>query len=410
MIRRRPRARVLASLCVAASLAVGTAVVVVPANGQPASTKVRKPVVVMMGDSYASGEAGRWKGNTNGADLGSENPEAVRRADAGARSYWDTPTGERTEGCHRSKVAQIHFSARVRSINLACSGARATTYHEDLLDRDIPGIDMSGQLGDLAELVEKRKVRMIVLSVGGNNFGFSTLITQCVSDFLLSTRLLPDYCFDDPSVDEVMASVPQVRVKVRDAMERIIRVMRAAGYADDSWSLLIQGYPSAVPPGNLVRWGVGDRHLMGGCPFWSGDLDWVNSTVVPTLNSSVFGAADDAEQSTGKAIETLDITNALVGRRLCERGTTLVEETSTDLQQLDTSERISQLRLSCAVSCGPFTLTESLHPNYYGQKAIANCIRKAWNGGAVRSGVCAAPRSWTELNAKGQPDMEFTRS
>ncbi len=399
--------RLLVSAAVVASLAITAVVVSVPASGQPSAPKVRKPVVVMMGDSYASGEAGRWKGNTNGADIGQENPEAVARADAGERSYWDTPTGEKDEGCHRSKVAQIHFSARVRSINLACSGARATTYHEDLLDRDIPGIDMQGQFGALVDVLAKRRVSLIVLSVGGNNFGFSKLLTQCVSDFLLSNRFLRDYCFDDATSEEVLATAPEVRVKVRDAMVRIISTMRAAGYADNSWSLLVQGYPSAVAPGNRMRWSIGDRHLHGGCPFWSGDLDWVNNTVVPTLNELVFGAAGDASTQTGKVVNTLDITSAFEGRRLCETGTTLVEETTTEREQVDTSERISQLRLSCTISCGPFTLTESLHPNYYGQKAIANCIRKAWNGGRVRSGACSAPTSWTDLNAKGQPNMAF---
>jgi hypothetical protein len=395
------------SAAVVAALAVSAVVVSVPASGQPSAPKVRKPVVVMMGDSYASGEAGRWKGNTNGADFGQENPEAVERADAGARSYWDTPTGEKVPGCHRSKVAQIHFSARVRSINLACSGARATTEFEELLDRSIPGIDMSGQLGDLVDILKKRRVSMIVLGVGGNNFGFSTLLTQCVSDFLLSNRLFRDYCFDDAAVEKVMADAPEVRTKVRGAIVRIISAMRDAGYADDSWSLLVQGYPSAVAPGDRMRWSIGDRHLLGGCPFWSGDLYWVNNTVVPTLNENVFGAAADAQEKTGKVIHTVDITNAFEGRRLCETGTKLVEETTTELEQLDRSERVSQLRISCKFSCGPFTLTESLHPNFYGQKALANCIRKAWNGGAVRSGVCSAPESWTKLNEKGQPDMTF---
>jgi hypothetical protein len=46
---------------------------------------------------------------------------------------------------------------------------------------------------------------------------------------------------------------------------------------------------------------------------------------------------------------------------------------------------------------------ESLHPNYWGQKALRNCVRQAYNGGAPRSGTCAIATSG--LTSRGEPNM-----
>ena len=37
---------------------------------------------------------------------------------------------------------------------------------------------------------------------------------------------------------------------------------------------------------------------------------------------------------------------------------------------------------------GPYQLQETLHPNYWGQLALRNCVRQAYNGGAPRGGTC----------------------
>jgi hypothetical protein len=55
---------------------------------------------------------------------------------------------------------------------------------------------------------------------------------------------------------------------------------------------------------------------------------------------------------------------------------------------------------------GPYQLQEDLHPSYWGQRALRNCFRLAYNGGAARSGTCtiAAPG----LNSFGEPNMTLT--
>jgi hypothetical protein len=52
---------------------------------------------------------------------------------------------------------------------------------------------------------------------------------------------------------------------------------------------------------------------------------------------------------------------------------------------------------------GPYQVQESLHPNYWGQKALRSCVRQAYNGGAPRSGTCTI--AGTGLNGLGEPNM-----
>jgi hypothetical protein len=65
------------------------------------------------------------------------------------------------------------------------------------------------------------------------------------------------------------------------------------------------------------------------------------------------------------------------------------------------TEWVAQIRTLSTVF-GPYYVQESLHPNWWGQKAVRNCVRQAWNGGTVRGGTCTRG---TGLNANGEPNM-----
>ena len=83
---------------------------------------VGTPTVVSVGDSYISGEGGRWAGNTN---------QSSSKTDAlGSTAYYDNAsnTAEVINRCHRSKAAEIIIGGGVNSKNLACSGAKVATF------------------------------------------------------------------------------------------------------------------------------------------------------------------------------------------------------------------------------------------------------------------------------------------
>ena len=63
---------------------------------------------------------------------------------------------------------------------------------------------------------------------------------------------------------------------------------------------------------------------------------------------------------------------------------------------------MSQVRTATTI-IGPYQLQEGIHPNYWGQKALRNCLRQAYNNGNPISGTCT--RGANGLNANGEPNM-----
>lgn len=361
--------------------------------------------VVSMGDSFISGEAGRWAGNT--ATMSPSVHDAL-----GPDAYWDNPThtAERTVGCHRSESAEVHIGHGVPSINIACSGATTSTAGGK------PGIDfydsagLQGQALILQQFASNHDVDMIVVSIGGNDFGFSSIITSCVIDFITSTAQVPNYCSDDPSVSANFTpdNVAAKTTAIRNALDRIRLAMSNAGYAQSSYTIVVQTYPSPMPTAAGIRYPetVSDRFNTGGCAFWNADADWANTVALPTINSAV---RDAVTQAGGTNIKVLNVDNAFNGRRLCETGTALYEEqwlptySWTTPGAVDNREWVNRIR---PFDASPYQMQESFHPGYWGQLALRNCVRFAYNKGIPQGGTCARQNK-TGLNADGEPNMKF---
>ncbi|MAS54984.1 MAG: hypothetical protein CMJ44_10255 [Pimelobacter sp.] len=367
---------------------------------------VGTPYVVTLGDSYISGEAGRWAGSSNASSA---------RADAlGPTAYHDNAagTGESIERCHRSRSAEAFIGGGVQGLNLACSGARTTTSDGDTFK---PGIDFAdlgggkiGQAKALQQFAGSHHVRTVVVSIGGNDFNFASVVATCVADFLYSPGWWKDYCHDDSSVTSnfTSANVSTVRAKIAGAFQNVRTAMRNAGYADSSWTLLAQTYPSPIPRASGFRYSQSGytRQSTGGCGFWNADADWANDVALPTINNAVRGAATQSGLSN---IKVLDLSSAFNGRRLCENGVGLYEEQGiaswTSPGAVDRTEWVNQIRtVSTCCSNSPYYIQESLHPNYWAQLATRSCVRQAYNAGAVRGGTCRI--SGTGLSG-GEPRM-----
>ncbi|MFM7211804.1 MAG: hypothetical protein ACKOYQ_07355, partial [Actinomycetota bacterium] len=218
---------------VAATLALGAALLAGPgaqaapppstqpaADPAPRSAPDGEPWVVSLGDSYISGEAGRWAGNESG---GTSNIDALGRA-----AYWDAGSGEAIERCHRSQSAAIHIGV-VRSLNLACSGAvTRTKMSGDGYFK--PGIDFyeedsrKGQALMLQEFASEHNVKMVALSISGNDFKFAPIFEACVEAFLVP--FLDPHCKDLATVQDYLSDAAQQRVR-GDTTGAILNVAKA---------------------------------------------------------------------------------------------------------------------------------------------------------------------------------------
>ncbi len=406
MTMTRSRACLIGALSlVATGLAVTTTATPAQADGPGVGT----PWVVTVGDSYISGEAGRWAGSSNASRT---------YADAlGSSAYFDNAagTGETINRCHRSKAAEAYVGGGVNGYNLACSGARTATftdsngYFKPGLDFSDNGSGQQGQAKMLQGFASTHNVKMVAVSIGGNDFNFASIVQTCVTDFLGSPSWLKDYCNDDSSVKSnfTSANVAAQRAKIATAYANIRTAMRNAGYADTAWTLLVQNYPSPLPDGTGFRYSESGytRQDTGGCGFWNADANWANGTALPTINGAVTGAATDAGLTN---VRTLNLASAFNGRRLCESTVGLYEEKGltswTQAGAVDTTEWVNQIRTAstCCSGSNPYYIQESLHPNYWAQLATRSCVRQAWNGGTPRGGSCTI--SGTGL-LNGEPRM-----
>jgi hypothetical protein len=367
---------------------------------------VGTPWVTSVGDSYISGEAGRWAGNSN---TSSSYTDAL-----GSTAYYDnaTNTAEQIPNCHRSKAAEVSIGGGVNGMNFACSGAKTSTATGSDFK---PGLDFyssganQGQALMLQSFATTHNVKMISLSIGGNNFNFASVVQTCIEDWLLSPSWWKDYCNDDSSVTAnfTAANIATQTTAIKNGILNIRQAMTNAGYADANYKIVVQDYESPIPNGSGFRYGESGytRQNTGGCGFWNNDANWANATALPTINNAVKAAAT----ATGLTnIKILELQSAFNGRRLCENTVGLLEEKGltswTQAGAVDNTEWVNQIRTVSTVF-GPYQVQESLHPNYWGELALRNCVRQAYNGGTPKGGTCTI--SGTGLTAAGEPKMNL---
>ena len=378
----------------------------VPAGAMADGPGVGTPTVVTIGDSAISGEAGRWAGNTNGS---SANVDAL-----GSTAYHDVPGAESIPGCHRSKAAQAHIGGGIASANLACSGARTYTTGTASGEDFKPGVDFysdaqgrKGQALVLQEYAATHNVKAVVVMIGANNYGFAEIVQRCITNWLTSPSWWKNYCSDD---SDMTAKVTSTRIatetaNVRGALQRVAQAMTNAGYSASQYKILGQTYWSPLPRGSGIRYSESgwDRQNIGGCGTWNRDADWANDTVVTTLGNTMKNAVSTSGLTNTAVI---DMATALNGRRLCENTVGLLEEKGianwTSPGAVDNTEWVAQVRTVSTVF-GPYQVQESMHASYWGQKAMRNCLRLAYNGGTPIGGRCV--RASNGLNAQGEPNM-----
>ncbi|MEU2793477.1 hypothetical protein [Streptomyces sp. NPDC007100] len=417
----RPRRLTRVAAAAATVAAVTGLLAAAPAAaGPPRQPRAPGPgpaAVVSLGDSYISGEAGRWAGNTDA------NPANYPRIDAlGPTAYFDNAarTAERIAQCHRSRSAEIHLGLpRTESENLACSGARTDSFRSPKGVAK-PGLDFSaaagvpGQATQLEEYARDHPVRLVAVSIGGNDFHFGDVVQSCVLAYLSP---LPKACSQDAG--NLARFTPQaVQARAADiagGLRNIRQAMLRAGYDTDDYDVVVQNYPAPIPHGRDFRYPapLGARQTLGGCAFNDRDADWAVDTVLPAVGRAV---EEGINRSGLDNVSFLDLSHSLDGHRLCERGVGLVAPVRGTVSRwtapgaADRTEWVNWVRTVTAV-LPPFQVQEALHPNYWGQLALRNCLRQAY----VSVDGTRAPKSRRTctgggpgLNERGEPKMKLS--
>ena len=322
--------------------------------------------IVSIGDSFISGEAGRWAGNSDSSWRSRRGTDRAYRRSGWFGWYYDKeavyPGTVRNE-CHRSDVAPIlsNSIAVQNKINIACSGAETA----DVIDRSRNGEAPQSQ--QLVPVALANDVEMIVLSIGGNDLGFTDVIVSCTLQFSTSPSSNPNYCNDDQQ-QVVDQNMPTAMAGVDASIDAIRASMGSAGYVDADYRLVVVSYPSPIPRGPEIRYSESgySRLTTGGCPFWDDDATWARDSLVPQIadNLRVVAANNGAE--------FLDYRDAFQGNENC----------STQAQRASRSgPNASTAEWTRWVGSGALQgdLEESVHPNAYGQQAMGQCLSLLWS-------------------------------
>jgi hypothetical protein len=260
----------------------------------------------------------------------------------------------------------------------------------------------------LQGFAETHDVRLVVVAIGANNFGYSSIIEECVKDFN-SFGVGP--CNGTPFVTGhfTPANVATQKTEVTNAILRIAEAMKNDHYSTTQYTILVQDYASLLPNKSEIRYGetIAERQTEGGCGLWGADLTAGNE-LLAKINNIEFEAA----YATGLTnLNTLEVYPAFKGRRLCEKGVSQLPDGSLlswkELGAVNETEWVNMIRtpsIAPLVSL-PYELQEDLHANYWGQLALRDCLAEAYNAGTPIGGVCKFERDG--LNSNGEPNMEL---
>lgn len=361
-------------IAIATAMLAITALQPQPSEAGPTSGPT---AVVSMGDSFISGEAGRWNGNSlnmfgtrDGTDRAASCWWVFCSYDA-TRVYGSTHTG-----CDRSDVAPIRSSgiSVQERINIACSGARSV----NIWRASQGGQSFKGeapQADQLLTIAQQKNVKMIVLTIMANDVSFADHVINCTVNWILG--LGP--C--NPAQNaQLQAEMPAARAGLAKSIDEIRAVMAAAGYSPSQYKLVVAGYASPVPAAANVRYSGDDRWWDGGCPFYNADFDWAKNVATPYIVDNMRQVAAE------KGVQFLDVRDALDGHESCHKNSQLVGSSGPNPV---TAEWVRWVNTGCCQG----DAQESMHPNAYGQRALGKCMQLMF---AKTSG------NWSCRNTPGQ--------
>jgi hypothetical protein len=351
---RRERLLVLVAV-VAAALALAPSALAGPNTSATA--------IVSLGDSYISGEAGRWEGNSinasgnrDGTDRAAFNCVAAVCSYDAARVYGASAA----DGCDRSDVAEIKSATIVanQKINLACSGATtANIFRKNQGGEELKGEPTQGD--QLLYVAHVWNVKLVVLSIGGNDLGFADIVQACATAYLSAQG--PCKTAQQQALDSQFQTAMR---SVGRAIDEVRAIMAAAGY--QHFRFVVQSYPSVFVRASENRYPEADRAQragIGGCPSYDADADWARDSVVNQISNGLKFV------SVQKGVQFLDLRNAFQGREVCSQST---EQASVGHPPSSTTSEWGRLLNQSTVSQG--VLQEAVHPNAYGERALGRCL------------------------------------
>lgn len=404
---------------------VGVVALVCGVSGRAASAAPSEksdekiPLAISLGDSFISGEGGRFAGNIydsresdEAQDEGPHNKGRLVYQDSwGSYEFSegknaDRETVDSSVSCHRSDSAEIQATRAAfgwTPVNLACSGAKSRDvtvdwYHEE-----------EAQVKQLAKLAKDPRydIKAVVLSIGGNDLGFSDLMGKLVqvsstnspTDQTLGNWINP-FATKKTLWQEYAQNIPDIEDKIANTLNSITNTMRAAGYRDGTYRFVYQSYSNLFAGSHHRYMAVDSKWQLGrqespGVPLSNATVDYSRSHMVPALTQMTKAGLAKANN---KFIQFMDLTNAFNGHELSSRDTEQILIKQKKVPEAATAEWVVPINSNFVAGAIVKSSRhfESFHPNRFGQEAYGTCL------------VAAIKSNHRELVCVGQPDKPPT--
>lgn len=349
----------------ASRLLVLTVLVGALAPGSASASPGQGPTAaVSIGDSYISGEAGRWQGNSLSSAPGNDGTD--RACVGGPPCSVDKKrvyVGGTETGCHRSDVSEIATAKLpvAERINISCSGGVT----KNVFRASSGGVGQNGeqpQADQLLPIAKAKDVKLVQVSIGGNDLGFGSIVAACLQAYV--TKGTPCNQTQQPKLDDAK---PKAIADVEKAIDEIRAVMAEAGYAQTDYRLVLQTYPSVIPRASESRYAENDPNRPDVCPFYDADLTWGRDSASKQIGGVVKTAA------AARGVELLDLADAFEGHEFCAKTAALADPLHPPSP---TTSEWGRFLGPSAIQQGE--LQEVFHPNAYGQAAFATCVGAAF--------------------------------
>ena len=459
-----PAALIVSTVAASAVGATATAapVTTTAATAVKADAAVGGDTIVGVGDSYMSGEgvmyanhnfpdakpsssSSNWQlaagalGGDPGPNGGSANPvgNTWRAVFGDANGYPDQGGRESIPFCDRSFAAPMQIGAGWNSVNLACSGAVSATvpkapktgYFKPGMDFypagfDNPTVEGFGQAAMLQQVAEgNQDIKVVALSIGGNDFGFSDLGANCITDNQ-KWPLPGSRCEQNQATKDIVTNgLPKARAAVKKSITNVTRAMADAGYEQDEWRLVYQPPPLPIQTGDQTKYNdagglLSDRNSVGGCGLFNSTYNWIATDVYPKLVTAMDQGVADSRDALGKTpITLLDTAETFKDHGLCGKQT--VGETHYKVGQAGNNpgiqapyqddngrktEWVTYVSRAEQLTGNGYQKSMPFHPNYWGQRALSACMSLAIEQVGAKQVACN--QDGTELDAEGRPSMK----
>lgn len=310
---------------------------------------------LILGDSFSSGEgAGDYQPGT------------------------DVAGSDHANLCHRSANTYVAVVDLLDTLNVACSGAiSAHLYTADHGNNAVNGQgSLPGQIYqarsavDGGEVWEGEPPDVALLTAGGNDVGFATIITLCiVSDAFWS---IPCPVLAEPFLRRKMRDLPG---SLRSGYLYVDAVMNRSSWIDRRGPapILVLGYPQIVPPPSAVSARCSNPvSLLNDSRIALGSLVWAG-LMAPRINE-IIETEVTTLRNEGYPIYFVDMERALAGRTICDEDPWVNVLTLSDLEvELDDLGSPFQAFPGLRQDIGRH-ISESFHPNADGYRAMTAAL------------------------------------